>query len=123
MKKILVVDDEEGVRTAVVMSLKMQGYEVFEAENGMDAFSLAKTHQPDLNISDVMMYSGSGFILREFLKKDDRTSTIPMILMTGYAQGAGAWRSDPTIEYLEKPFSIDELLPLVEQKLNSSPEQ
>ncbi len=117
MKKVLVVDDEEGIRSAIVAMLKQIGVATIEADNGIDAYNLAKTQHPDLIISDVMMYSGSGFILREFLKRDDRTSGIPMILMTGHAQAAGAWGSDPEIEYIEKPFGIADLMPLVEKKL------
>ena len=118
MKKILVVDDEQDIRSAIVAALKMNGYETLEAENGIDAFNLAKTQLPDLIISDVMMYSGSGFMLREFLMRDDRTVGIPMILMTGHAQKAGAWGHEEEIEYLEKPFSISDLLPVVQKKLN-----
>jgi len=117
MKKILVVDDEEDLRNAIVAALRSRGFETVEAENGIDAYNLAKTTFPDLVISDVMMYTGSGFILREFLKRDDRTSRIPMILMTGHAQGAGAWGAEPEMEYLEKPFSMDELLAFVDKKL------
>jgi CheY-like chemotaxis protein len=119
MKKILVVDDEEGLRSAIVAALRARGFDTVEADNGIDAFDLAKTTQPQLIISDVMMYSGSGFMLLEFLKRDDRTSGIPMILMTGHAQGAGAWGAEPEMEYLEKPFAIEELLTFVDKKLGA----
>jgi len=119
MKKILVVDDEEDLRDLVATALRQQGFEVVVADNGIDAYNLAKSTSPDLVISDVMMYTGSGFILHEFLKRDDRTASIPLILMTGNAQTAGAWGSDPEVEYLEKPFPVDDLLAIVEKKLGS----
>jgi DNA-binding response OmpR family regulator len=117
MKRILIVDDEEHFRKMVVMMLKKEGYETSEADNGLSAFELAKANLPDLIISDVMMFSGSGFILREFLKRESRTASIPLILMSGHAQEAGAWGSDPEIEYLQKPFNHDELLAAVNRKL------
>jgi CheY-like chemotaxis protein len=86
-----------------------------EADSGMSAFELAKANLPDLIISDVMMYSGSGFILREFLKREPTTSSIPLILMTGKAQDAGAWGSDSDVEYLQKPFSREELFSAVDR--------
>jgi len=123
MKKILVVDDEEGLRSAIVAALKLRDFETIEAENGIDAYNLAKTTLPDLVISDVMMYTGSGFVLREFLRRDDRTSRIPLILMSGHAQNAGAWGAESDVEYLEKPFSIEELLAIVDKKLGEKTNQ
>lgn len=117
MKKILVVDDEEMFRVMIVTALKRDGYETLEADNGLSAFEMANEHTPALIISDVMMYSGSGFILHEFLKKEPRTSHIPLILMSGQALDAGAWGSDPDVEYFEKPFSISELLSAVRRKV------
>jgi len=117
MPKILVVDDEADLRGMIVVALRSRGYETIEAENGIDAYNLAKTQLPQLIISDVTMASGSGFMLWEFLKKDDRTDHIPVILMTGDAQRAGAWGSESELEYIEKPFSIDTLLAFVQRKL------
>lgn len=116
-KRILVVDDEDTFREMIVVMLKKGGYETMETDNGLNAFELAKANVPDLIISDVMMYSGSGFILREFLKKESRTVDIPLILMSGQAQTAGAWGSDPAVEYLSKPFAVEQLLGAVNRLL------
>lgn len=117
MKTILVVDDEDAFREMIVVVLKKEGFEVFEADNGINAFELAKANIPDLIVSDVMMFNGSGFILHEFLKREPKTEKIPLILMSGAAQVAGAWGSDPDIEYLQKPFGTDELLAAIRQRL------
>lgn len=115
MKKILVVDDETYVRTAVALVLNDKGFETLEADNGASAYDLAVTERPDLIISDVMMDNGNGFLLSELLRKEERTAEIPIILMTGAAQGAGAWDTDSTIRYLQKPFAADVLMAAVEQ--------
>jgi CheY-like chemotaxis protein len=117
MKKVLVVDDEDMFREMVIVMLKTQGYKTMEADSGLSAFELAKANVPDLIVSDVMMYSGSGFILREFLKREPRTAKIPLILMSGQAQVAGAWGSDPDVEYLAKPFTQDDLMTAVDRLL------
>lgn len=123
MKKILVVDDEEDLRSVITAALRTRGFEVLEADNGIDAYNLAKTMLPSLIISDVMMYTGSGFILHEFLKRDDRTNHIPLVLMTGHAQSAGAWGAEPDVEYLDKPFALDDLLAIVDKKLGPEKEK
>lgn len=118
MKRILVVDDEDDLRAVIVKALNEEGFETIEADNGSSAFTLAKNHKPDLIISDVIMDSGSGFMLRELLRDDPETAAIPLILMTGLARQAGAWESDPEVEYLAKPFGILELLSAVARKLS-----
>jgi len=117
MKKILVVDDEKGLRETVVVALQDRGFETIEADNGAAALDLARAHRPDLIITDVMMDNGNGFLLRELLLEDPKTASIPMILMSGAAQKAGAWESDTDIEYLAKPFSNAQILSAVERKL------
>ncbi len=116
-KKVLVVDDEQAFREMVVAILKKEGYETIETDNGLNAFELAKANIPDLIVSDVMMYSGSGFILREFLKREPQTANIPLILMSGQAQTAGAWGSDDQVEYLDKPFKTTDLINSVKRAL------
>jgi len=119
VKKILVVDDERDVRTMVVNVLRLQGYETIETDNGIDALDLIKKHTPQLIISDVMMGNMNGFMLREILQREPLTARIPMILMSGLSTEAGAWKSDPDVEYISKPFKIPDLLLLVERSLQS----
>jgi CheY-like chemotaxis protein len=110
MKKILVVDDEADVRTAIVFTLEETKCQILEADNGASAFDIAISEKPDLIITDVMMDNGNGFALRELLRRDSRTASIKVIMMTGAAQDAGAWKSDPNDRYLVKPFSGDTIL-------------
>jgi CheY-like chemotaxis protein len=113
MKKILVVDDDEILRTAIIRALHGEGYETIEAADGDSAVGLAQQHIPALIISDVWMDNANGFMVREILRDNPATASIPMILMTGIADNAGAWGSDPDVGYLTKPFSIEELVALV----------
>ncbi|HTX17182.1 MAG TPA: response regulator [Bacteroidota bacterium] len=117
MKKILVVDDDPDVRKLWDIVLTKQGYTVIEAEDGSAALDLAKENLPDLVISDVMMENLNGFMLYELLRDEPKTRNIPMIFVTGEAQKAGAWASDPSVAYLEKPVEPQELLDAVKKKL------
>lgn len=120
MAKILVVDDEPSIRNMISAVLRSKGHEPIEADNGVTALDMIKQHSPQLIISDVMMANLNGFMLREFLKQDQLTARIPMIMITGLAKEAGAWESDPSVEYLSKPFKISELMTLINTKLQEN---
>jgi twitching motility two-component system response regulator PilH len=113
----MVVDDDEDMRSGIVAILTMNNYSVVEADNGTDALDLITLHPPDLIISDVMMANMNGFMLRESLLENPETASIPMILISGYAKDAGAWKADAAVEYLAKPFTFDELMVVVERTL------
>ena len=116
-KKILVVDDQEDFRILVVRMLTRNGFETIQADNGINALEQANAHLPDLIISDVMMYSGSGFILRELLKKEPQTAKIPLILISAMAQDTQAWGLDAKVDYLSKPITEEQLISAVRRKI------
>lgn len=105
-------------RKGVVKILQLEGYLTFEAENGEEGLRAAFDKNPDLIISDVHMPNMNGFMMIEELHKNKEHSKIPVIMMTGVAQKAGAWSSDMKLEYLEKPFSLDTLVQAVKKILN-----
>ncbi|MFC1960717.1 response regulator transcription factor [Chloroflexota bacterium] len=108
IKRILVVDDEKRMIGFIRMNLELEGFQVLEAHNGLEALEVIRTLLPDLVILDVMMPELDGFetlrILREF-------STIPVIMLTAkgeeddrvYGLELGA------DDYIAKPFGPREL--------------
>ena len=78
-KRVLVVDDETRMIGFIRMNLELEGFQVLEAHNGMEALEIIRTQLPDIVILDVMMPELDGFetlrILREF-------SNIPVIMLT-----------------------------------------
>jgi CheY-like chemotaxis protein len=118
MKTILVVDDEVSMRKSIVVALNSKGYKTIEAEDGMEGLSLAAAEQPDLVISDVNMDNMNGFMMVEQMRDNPDTALIPVIMMTGAAQGAGAWESSTDVEYLEKGFSMQKLVETIEKVFN-----
>ena len=117
MKTILIVDDEEAFRRGLSMGLTMEGYGILEAKDGLEGSEMAAKHLPDLIITDVQMDNMNGFVMLEELRRNEATSLIPAILMTGASVNAGAWQAGGAVEYLEKPFSLDDLVAAVKKIL------
>lgn len=107
---VLIVEDNPDVATYIRQILE-KDYQCVFAQNGQKGIETALETIPDIIISDVMMPEKDGFELTETLKKDERTSHIPIILLT-----AKATEEDKIIglktgadAYLMKPFNKDEL--------------
>jgi DNA-binding response OmpR family regulator len=116
---VLVVEDEESVRSLVVKALVAKGYEVQQAADGMAASELLgqMTRVPDLLICDVMMPTVDGYSFVRLLKAHLETSTIPVIFLTAktspddVVQGINLGAR----HYVQKPFSVKDLLEKVEK--------
>ena len=113
MKKILIVDDEDSFRKSMASQLKLKGWAVAEAADGLEGIDMAGRHKPDVILCDVQMDNMNGFMMVEQLHQDPATDSIPVIMMTSAAAAAGAWNSDIAVEYLEKPFTIATLLEVI----------
>lgn len=84
--KVLIVDDEAGIRKILRMFFEVEGYAVLEAANASDAFSLLKKMTPDVIVLDVMLGGETGYELCEKLKTDKLTRDIKVALFTSLAQ-------------------------------------
>jgi PAS domain S-box-containing protein len=107
--KILVVDDEPHIRSLLRQELESAGYQVQEAENGIEALQQIKAHPPDLIILDVMMPTMNGFDLAAVLKNNPTTSSIPTIILSIIQDKEQGYRLGID-RYLNKPIDIDLLL-------------
>ncbi|MBV6442568.1 MAG: Sensor histidine kinase RcsC [Saprospiraceae bacterium] len=107
---LLVEDNADVVR--YISSLLAADYQVYKAENGKEGVKAAFRLVPDIIISDVMMPEMDGFELCRILKTDERTSHIPIILLTAKADHASKIEglTQGADVYLAKPFDREELL-------------
>lgn len=107
---VLVVDDERPIVDLLQDLLQDQGYEVRRAYDGMTALQIIEREQPDLVVTDVMMPRLDGLALFNEIRM--RTTTLPVILMSAAVTPR---KIDAT--FVPKPFDIDTLLDLIDEKL------
>jgi CheY-like chemotaxis protein len=114
-KKILIVEDEEGLRLLYEEELEAEGYEVFTASNGKEAIQKLEEKKPDLIILDIVMPVMDGLeALGQIVRKERK---IPIILNTsypGYRQDFISWAADA---YVTKSTDLDELKKKVRELL------
>ena len=108
---LLIVEDNMDVIYYLKACLKGT-YQILEARNGKKGMELAFEHIPDVILSDVMMPQLDGYQLCEILKKDARTSHIPIVLLTAKVATENKYKglSSGAAVYLAKPFDKKELL-------------
>ncbi len=108
-KRILVADDEARLVNVLRGYLEEAGYEVVTAANGREAFFVAREHQPDLIILDLMMPEMDGW---EFMRQLRRESNTPVIMLTARVDDTDkvAGLELGADDYVTKPFSPRELI-------------
>ncbi|MEH0092998.1 sigma-54 dependent transcriptional regulator [Vibrio metschnikovii] len=111
--KVLIVEDDEGLREALVDTLALAGYEWLEADSAEDALIKLKTHPVDIVVSDVQMAGMGGLALLRNIKQ--HWPNVPVLLMTAYAniEDAVAAMKEGAIDYMAKPFAPEVLLNMI----------
>ena len=120
--RVLVVDDDAGIRMLCAVTLRLAGLDVLEAEDGRRGFERALADLPDVVVLDVMMPCLDGFGLADQLRADERTSRIPILFLT--AESAPAHRSRAralgALDYITKPFDPAVLAGVVARALTGA---
>ncbi len=118
-KRILVVDDEDDLRSMLKFRLEAMDYDVSEAVDGQEGLDKARSSRPDLIILDLMLPKIDGFKVCRMLKFDEKYKHIPIIMFTARAQ-----EKDKQIgkemgaeAYVTKPFDPDILLSKIKELL------
>jgi two-component system sensor histidine kinase/response regulator len=119
MVTVLVVDDDPTILDSVTDLLRISGYNILSATNGVEGLRMMQTNTPDLIIADIMMPEMDGYRFYEAVRENPAWTPIPFIFLTargerkdirrGYMLGAD--------QYLTKPFEAEDLLVAVEKRL------
>lgn len=120
METILIVEDNAIVMESIAESLRVNGYNVLQALNGLEAIPLAQTHLPHVILSDIMMDGMDGYTLLNELRKDPATALIPFLFMSAktdfddirFAMNLGA------DDYITKPFTPTSLVTTIKTRLS-----
>ena len=120
---ILLVEDEEAVRSFAARALRMRGYNVLEASGGEEALEIVKAGNVDIHlvITDVVMPNMDGPTMVRHVK--ELKPDLPVIFMSGYAEEAFRRndQSSEDIHFLPKPFGLKQLAAKVKDVLSSQP--
>jgi len=112
MSDILIIDDEKDIVETIEYNLKKEGFSVHKSFDGINGLRLIKEINPDLVVLDLMLPGMSGIEVCKAAKKNDKTSKIPIIMLTAKKQevdkivGLEVGADD----YIVKPFSMKELI-------------
>lgn len=123
-KLLLVVDDDETVRTFLEMSASMQGFRVLTAVDGLDAAAKLESQTPDLIITDLMMPGQGGY---EFLRslQGSMTGRIPVFVVTGSALDDSTIKmiraEANVVEFVSKPVKMAKFVAALHKTLKTQP--
>jgi CheY-like chemotaxis protein len=107
--EILIVDDNEVVRSMMTKILGASGYKVTAVGDGQEAVDELSCRQPDLVLSDIQMPRLDGCQVCRWMKSREETRNIPIVLVSGLADTSDRARSAGADGFLMKPFLLDDL--------------
>jgi CheY-like chemotaxis protein len=116
---ILLVDDDQAIRSAMGIVLADEGYRVSLATNGADALALLGREWPDLIVLDLNMPVMTGWEFYQHLQAQERT--VPVVFMTAGQRAHEEARRHGAADALAKPFDISELVAVVQRHLPPPP--
>src|SRR5688572_4252157 len=123
--KVLLVEDDDQVRSFIRMLLTTNGYQVLEASTGSEGLEIAErpSNEIDLLLSDMLLPELSGYDLAQ--KVQELRPEIKILFMTGYVEGEIVQRSISELgaRFLDKPFQPATLLTRVEEAIHAGPQQ
>lgn len=116
-KKIMVADDDPGIVDAICLMLDFEGYEVSSTVNGATVMDM-KFEYPDLLVLDIWMSGQDGRDICRQLKKDEKTSHIPVLMISASKDIKQSALDSGADDFLAKPFEMDDLLSKIDVLLH-----
>jgi DNA-binding response OmpR family regulator len=107
---VLLVEDDRSARRFLEVTLLRCGYKVISAADGLEAMKLALASPIDAVVTDAIMPHLSGQQLARFLRRNDKLSNVPIVLLTGQENREAAASPDDSVDaFLLKPVKAEEL--------------
>lgn len=123
-KLVLVVDDNANIQKLIQINLEFEGYKTVLAGNGKEALEKIKKQEPALIILDIQMPILDGWGVLSELKREHKTASIPVIVLTGKGDNQDRVRGLEfgVTDYITKPFNATRLLEVVHKTLQRKPD-
>jgi CheY-like chemotaxis protein len=119
-KKILVVESCPAVRKAISITLSKRGFEVIEAEDGLEVLNCLDKTRPDVILMDIVLPKLDAKSVLSLIRDNPGLTDIPVIVLTNNKRGLFKWgkkRLNGTTAFLHKPFDLSELIDTTEKYL------
>ena len=122
MPKILIVEDNVENRDSLSRRLQRRGYEVLTAEDGKAGLAMAQAEKPDLVLMDMNMPELDGWATLRLLRADDQTAgvCVAMFSVKSEVRDKVSALKDGAVDYITKPFGVDELIGRVHRILDAA---
>jgi len=120
MRRILIVDDREEVRAALVMMLEDRGCEIIQATDGSQVLGMVLEYRPDLVLLDLAMPVMDGFQALRELRANEQAKDVPVIVITARTDLADQAKalSMGVADYVTKPFSVAAVIGRINEVLH-----
>jgi len=120
MARILIIEDEAGIRANLERFLRLEGHQPLQATDGRQGLEMARTERPDLVLCDIRMPELNGFEVLAALRADPATAEMPFIFITASAErDSRAFGLDlGAHDYVAKPFDLAHLRALIASRLS-----
>ncbi|OGS37191.1 MAG: hypothetical protein A2293_11695 [Elusimicrobia bacterium RIFOXYB2_FULL_49_7] len=121
-KKVLLVDDETGIRRILRIFLEVEGFLVYEASNAQQAMRMVEENMPEVVILDVILFGTTGLEVCEKIKSDPRTKDIFVILFTALTKDSDVAEGERVGAdlYLMKPLNPKDIVEKVKERFLKS---
>jgi CheY-like chemotaxis protein len=113
MKNILIIEDDESIRTMIASVLEIEGYSISAASNGKHAIDIiSKGPTPDIILLDMMMPVMNGWDFLDFIRSNAATAKIPIVVVSAYSEIAKSVKPQAVVP---KPVQLKSLLSAIEK--------
>lgn len=119
MRKLLIVDDQIGIRMLLLEVFSTEGYETFQAANGTKALQIVKESVPDLVLLDMKIPGMDGLEILKRIKQMHKDIKVIMMTAYGELEMINEAKESGALMHFTKPFDIDELRLVVNEQLRN----
>ncbi len=115
MAKVLVIDDEQSIRTLMVAILEDEGHDVIQAADGLQGLEVLEREVPDIVILDIMMPGIDGRETYRRIREQPHLAHVPVIMVSAGAYGA----PESVNAFMRKPFNLTDFLATLDRVLSA----